>query len=904
MRKIKFLGLIMMMGGMAVAATGAAGATGLNGMIDARAKAGANAKADMRATADDKTAATHLTVSQIFHSPDYKVKTPAGLRYRLQSSGYDVWEDVGLVRVKQGAKGAASGTSAAGQASASGEAAQVRDTLVRWNEVAAKLAAASGSTTGAASTASANANDHAQTCTSKDVFDFVWHPNRKALLLLADRESIYRWSYRCTAYLLTWKTSEDAAKGLTPQVYPIEGQIQEPTFSPQENQLAYIRDNNLYLLDFGGAATSDANAAAGANAANTAAGNATPREKALTTDGAVNRILNGHTDWVYEEEFGFTKAYAFSPDGRYIAYLRSDESEVKEFDFTKWGALYPPSYQYKYPKAGEDNSAVALKVYDLSTQREQTLCKTAPRSEGRVSEAVAYIPRLRWTPKTNTLLFYTLNRHQNLLNIWRWNADKADAWTGSEAAGSHIKSPDLIRAAGTNPLVTSIYTERNDCYIDITDDFYCFSDESRWLISSEKDGYKHLYLYDFNGKLIKQVTQGKYETDQLYGVDEKRGKVYFSAHYAAPYQTEMMVSGLDGRGLRLLAPDLQGGGGVCRALFSDDYTRAILIHSSATSAPRYHEYALEARGEKLIQVIEDNAAMQARLQADGQVQRRFGKMAVGGYRTDFSDTIRKAGDGSAATETLLKRLSSEAAAFDTLYYWVMSPKREEGRRYPVLMFLYGGPGSQQVVNRYGGMDFWWYTHLVQQGYVVVCVDNRGTGGRGEAFKKCTYLQMGRYETQDQMAAVRYMAAQWDFVDPARVAIWGWSYGGFMSSSCLFRGEGLWKAAMAVAPVTSWRYYDNVYTERFMRTPNENPGGYDANSPIYWADKQQGAYFLAHGSGDDNVHFQNSMMLVQALQKHLKLFDFQVYPNRDHSLNGGSSREHLYESMTRFLRDNL
>ena len=789
---------------------------------------------------------TDMTVSAIFHDPAYTVRTPAGLQYRLQGDSYDVWEEVGLVRVRQDGNKQEVG----------------RDTLVRWADVAAALSLPAGN----------------------PVFDFIWNPQRDAVLLLAEREAIYRWSYRCSAYLLTWATAGDAATGAGMRVLPLKGAIQEPAFSPNGQRLSYIRDNNLYVFDF----------------------KEKPVEWALTEDGAFNRIHNGHTDWVYEEEFGFTKAYAWSPDSRYIAYLRSDESRVPEFGFTQWGALYPRPYVYKYPKAGEDNSTVQLIVYDLLLNRTQPLCRTEAHSTGGASDAVAYIPRLCWTPKSNTLLFYTLNRHQNHLRIWRWQAgsDGAQAAFIKTSVAKKVTA-EPVATAWVSPLAKPLYEERNDCYIEITDDIYCFSDESRWLIASERDGYRHLYLYDFDGNLLRQLTQGDYEVNRLYGVDERHGRVYFSANYSAPYNIEVMSAGLDGRGLRRLAYELQAKGGVCRALFSDDYRRVILIHSAAGTAPRYCEYALDGESEQLLSVIEGNEDMQTRLQADFQPQRRFGKMAVGRYRTPFPDTIQPAGDGTPGTQTLLSRLSERAAGFDTLYYWVMQPaKMEVGRRYPVLMFLYGGPGSQQVLNQYGGMDYWWYSYLVSQGYVVLCVDNRGTGGRGEAFKKCTYLQLGRYETQDQMAVVRHIAAEWDFVDPARVAIWGWSYGGFMSSSCLFRGNGLWKAAMAVAPVTSWRYYDNVYTERFMRTPAENPGGYDANSPIYWVDKQQGAYLLAHGTGDDNVHFQNSMMLVDALQAHLKPFSFQAYPNRNHSLTGGSAREHLYETMTRFLKENL
>ena len=789
---------------------------------------------------------TDMTVSAIFHDPAYTVRTPAGLQYRLQGDSYDVWEEVGLVRVRQDGNKQEVG----------------RDTLVRWADVAAALSLPAGN----------------------PVFDFIWNPQRDAVLLLADREAIYRWSYRCSAYLLTWATADDAATGQGMRVLPLKGAVQEPAFSPNGQRLSYIRDNNLYVFDF----------------------KEKPVEWALTEDGAFNRILNGHTDWVYEEEFGFTKAYAWSPDSRYIAYLRSDESRVPEFGFTQWGALYPRPYVYKYPKAGEDNSTVQLIVYDLLLNRTQPLCRTEAHSTGGASDAVAYIPRLCWTPKSNTLLFYTLNRHQNHLRIWRWQAgsDGAQAAFIKTSVAKKVTA-EPVATAWVSPLAKPIYEERNDCYIEITDDIYCFSDESRWLIASERDGYRHLYLYDFDGNLLRQLTQGDYEVNRLYGVDERHGRVYFSANYSAPYNIEVMSAVLDGRGLRRLAYELQAKGGVCRALFSDDYRRVILIHSAAGTAPRYCEYALDGESEQLLSVIEGNEDMQTRLQADFQPQRRFGKMAVGRYRTPFPDTIQPAGDGTVGTQALLSRLSERAAGFDTLYYWVMQPaKMEVGRRYPVLMFLYGGPGSQQVLNQYGGMDYWWYSYLVSQGYIVLCVDNRGTGGRGEAFKKCTYLQLGRYETQDQMAVVRHIAAEWDFVDPARVAIWGWSYGGFMSSSCLFRGNGLWKAAMAVAPVTSWRYYDNVYTERFMRTPAENPGGYDANSPIYWVDKQQGAYLLAHGTGDDNVHFQNSMMLVDALQAHLKPFSFQAYPNRNHSLTGGSAREHLYETMTRFLKENL
>ncbi|MDE6307716.1 MAG: DPP IV N-terminal domain-containing protein, partial [Bacteroidales bacterium] len=450
---------------------------------------------------DGQAQTTDMTVSAIFHDPAYRVHTPAGLQYRLQGDSYDVWEDVGLVRVRQDGNKQEVG----------------RDTLVRWADVASALSLPA----------------------ENPVFDFIWNPQRDAVLLLSEREAIYRWSYRCSAYLLTWPTAGDAASGKGMRVLPLKGAIQEPAFSPDGRRLSYIRDNNLYVFDFKDKST----------------------ELALTEDGAFNRILNGHTDWVYEEEFGFTKAYAWSPDSRYIAYLRSDESRVPEFGFTQWGPLYPRPYVYKYPKAGEDNSTVQLIVYDLLLHRTQPLCRTEAHSTGGASEAVAYIPRLRWTPKSNTLLFYTLNRHQNHLRIWRWQAESDGAQAAFIKTSVAKKvAAEPVTTAWVSPLAKPLYEEHNDCYVEITDDIYCFSDESRWLIASERDGYRHLYLYDFDGKLLRQLTKGNYEVNRLYGVDERHGRVYFSANYSAPYNIEAMWVGLDGRCLRRLAYELQAKG--------------------------------------------------------------------------------------------------------------------------------------------------------------------------------------------------------------------------------------------------------------------------------------------------------------------------------------------------------
>lgn len=677
---------------------------------------------------------------------------------------------------------------------------------------------------------------------------FIFNADKSRLLLLSDRKSIYRRSALCRVVL--W-TADRNGKFQNPVELSQNGPVQEVCFSPDGKKVSYIRENNIYCYDV-----------------------LENEEIALTQDGKENSIRNGHTDWVYEEEFGFTKAYDWNPDSKSIAYLKFNESALKEYDMTIWGSLYPQTYRYKYPKAGEENSKVELWFYDMTTRTDTRVALEA--------DSIEYFPRIFWNPSGSELVLYTLNRHQDHLRIFVLNA-KGDSRV--------------------------LYEERNAAYIEIHDDIYFFKDGRRFLLATEKDGYNHLYLFDMESRHDKGLllTPGMYDVTALYGVDEAHGRVFFQAAYTSPADRDLMCVDLDGKNLRRPAYDMQMKGGGTYAVFNEDFSYMVVEHSSANAPASWYLYHIGEKDEQLVRCLLSNSHIEETAKKHSFVGKEFFRIPVpltGMEGNGFMDS-RFFG-----MHRQMQKGGKQAANKRQIYLdaWMMKPALEPGKKYPVLMFLYGGPGSQQVANElrpYQMTDYVWYQMLVQKGYVVVCVDNRGTGCRGEAFKKCTYLQLGKYETEDQIAAARYLA-DLPYVDSSRIGIWGWSYGGFMSSNCLFQGNGVFKAAMAVAPVTNWKYYDNVYTERFMRTPAENPDGYELNSPIHYAGKLRGNYLLVHGTADDNVHFQNSVDLVSALQKEGKSFQFMMYPNKNHGMAGneGSSRLHLYHVLTDFLLKNL
>lgn len=633
---------------------------------------------------------------------------------------------------------------------------------------------------------------------------YSFSADESKIMLTTAYESIYRRSSKAFFWVF------DRSSGSLEPVFP-EGKHRYASFNPQADKVAFVYGNNLYYKDL-----------------------SSGKIYQLTDDGAVNAIINGATDWVYEEEFGFAVGFAWSPDGKKIAAYRFDERHVKEFTMTNYtGGLYPEYETFKYPKVGEANAYVDVYIYDI----EQGSRVKVDLGE----EKDQYVPRIKWTQSSNELCVYRLNRHQNHLELLLADTQK-----------------------GTTRLLLE---EKESEYVSemLFDNLIFLQDGRHFVWTSERDDWHHIYLFDMEGQLVRPLTSGTWDVSRLYGVDEARGLVYYQAARQSPMQREIYSVQLDGTNTRTIAGDA----GWNNAQFSSTFDYYVLNHATINSPSTYTVYD---RSGKALRVIEDNAALRQKTKDHGFVPAEF-----------FSFT------------------TSEEV---TLNGYMLKPeKMEEGKEYPVFMFLYGGPGSQQVTDNYGGDRFAWFQMLVQQGFIVACVDNRGTGGRGEAFKKVTYLQMGKYETMDQIEAAKYLGSL-PYADAARIGIFGWSYGGYMSSLCLLKGNDVFNSAIAVAPVTSWRWYDSIYTERFMRTEKENPEGYADNSPVNFVDRLKGNYLLVHGSSDDNVHFQNTAEMANALIKANKQYDTYFYPNRNHGIYGDNARLHLYSKMTSFLEQYL
>lgn len=630
--------------------------------------------------------------------------------------------------------------------------------------------------------------------------EFSFNSDETKMLLGTASEAIYRHSYKSAYYVYDFKTKKLIALS-------DNGKQQLADFSPDASKVAFVRDNNLFVKDL----ESD-------------------KEIQITHDGLDRNIINGTTDWVYEEEFSFTKGFEWSPDGQSIAYYRFDESKVKEFWMTTYGALYPDNYKFKYPKAGEDNSLISLHVYKLA--------------DGKVSnldignETDIYIPRIKWTTDPNFLSIQRLNRHQNHLEILL-----ADV----------IKGESKV-----------IYSEKNKYYIEITDDLTFLPDGKHYIHTSQKSGYNHIYLNKVDGSGSIQLTKGSWEVDKILGYDATAKRIYYSAAYSSPLNREICYVDLKGR-MKIVA----GREGTNSASFSSTFKYFINTWSDANTPNVYT--VCDANG-KLLRTIENNSAFIPKMKEYGILKREFFN-----FRTEQNVELNG---------------------------WMIKPANfDPAKKYPVLVYLYGGPGSQTVTNSWGGGQLW-YQMLAQKGILVVSVDNRGTGFRGEEFRKMTYQQLGKYETEDQIELAKYLIAQ-GIADPQKIGIFGWSYGGYMSSLCITKGAEYYSTAIAVAPVTNWRYYDNIYTERYMRTPQENASGYDDNSPINHVEKLKGKYLLVHGTADDNVHFQNSVEMVSALVKANKQFQTMYYPDSNHGIyTGPNTTFHLYTMMTNFLLENL
>ncbi|RYD51514.1 MAG: S9 family peptidase [Sphingobacteriales bacterium] len=629
--------------------------------------------------------------------------------------------------------------------------------------------------------------------------NYALSTDEKRLLLYASGNPIYR---RSTSYQAA---VVDLATGR--ELFVDSGRILHATLSPDGSKVAFVKDNNLYYRDL---------------AAN--------RTVAVTTDGAWNAIINGNCDWVYEEEFEFSQAFQWSPDGRHLAYYRFDELRVPEFAFTTYDtAAYTKEYRYKYPKAGAPNSVVTIHTYDVQDG-----------SRAVIAGAAEYTPRIEWV-SADQLCVLRMNRHQNRL--------------------------DYLLANPETGAIQTLLTETDSAYVEISDNRHFVAVQNLLFYTSEHDGFNGLYRYDWKQKRHTLLSPRGVDVDKVVKVDEKGERIYF---LAAPQTVDRQLYVTSWTGKQLQALTQEAG--------SHDVTPAgddlfLERFSTLTTPPVYRLLSLSG---KTVRTLEDNAGLKKALSSKKLGVIKLMKLPV------------KAASGMASY----------------LNGWMITPPGfNPTQKYPVLMHQYSGPGSQKVLDAFMGSDYYWHQMLAQNGYIIVCVDGTGTGFRGRDFKKATYLELGRYESDDQIAVAKYLAAQ-PYVDSSRIGIWGWSFGGFMSSTCIFKAPDVFKAAIAVAPVTNWRFYDNIYTERYMRTPAENAKGYDDNAPVSMAKNLKGKFLLIHGTADDNVHFQNAVVLTDELIRRNKDFDSEYYPNRNHGIYGGLTRLQLYRRMTQFILQNL
>jgi dipeptidyl-peptidase 4 len=628
---------------------------------------------------------------------------------------------------------------------------------------------------------------------------YAFSKNEEKILLATEVDPIYRRSEEAIYWVF------DRTTGKATQLF--DQKIQEPLLSPDATQVAFVYRRNLFLKDLN-----------------------TGNLSQLTEDGDF-QTLNGITDWVYEEEFGFVRAFDWSPDSKQIVYMRFDESEVPIFSMDIFGKeLYPYPYMFRYPKAGEPNSKVELWLYDLPSKGKKRLDFGA--------ETPYYIPRIKFAGGAHSLIIQTLNRHQNNLKVWRWN-------TASNA-------------------LNVMFEENDAAYVSIHDDMN-FLDDGTFLWTSERDGYNHIYHYDGQGKLLSQVTQGPWEVTALHTYNPKTKEIFYQSVEGSSTDRGLYAIQLNGKGKRTLHPTRGFNG----ATFSKGGMYYIHSYSDETTPPKYSLYL--SKNNKRVRALLNNDALIEKTDSFGFSNKEFSTLEVNG---------------------------------EQLNMWMIKPTDfDPAKKYPLLMFQYSGPGSQQVANRWGSGQDWWHKSIADRGYIIACVDGRGTGLKGAAFKKVTYLNLVKYEAQDQIEAAKKLGAL-SYVDESRIGIWGWSFGGHMASHCLLTGNDFFSMAIAVAPVTNWRFYDTIYTERFMRTPQENPDGYDLNSPINYADQLKGKFLIIHGSGDDNVHVQNTLRMVEALIQADKQFEWMIYPDKNHGIYGGNTRNHLYSKMTNFIFENL
>jgi dipeptidyl-peptidase-4 len=637
--------------------------------------------------------------------------------------------------------------------------------------------------------------------------DYFFNADETKVLLATNVVSIYRRSFTANYFIVDLETKKIIQLS-------DKGPQQLADFSPDGTKVGYVLQNNIYYLDLISGETI-----------------------ALTNDGKRNEIINGATDWVYEEEFSITKGFYWSPDSKNIAFYQFIEKDVPEFtlDFYN-GKTYPTPYTFKYPKAGEDNSKIAIWTYDVATTKKSPLIKTGTEYE--------YFPRIKWT-RNNKLCVLGMNRHQNKLDYIL--VEKFETTIAQEKKSNQ----------------TIIYTDQSKTYVEVDDNLIFLNDGKSFLRTSEKDGYNHIYKIRFDGKET-QLTKGNWDVVELKGINEETGKVYYvSAEEGAIYKS-LYVTDLNGEKPNKLS-ELKGDND---ASFSTGMKYYINYY---TNANRPYLITLHNAKGKQLKVLKDNKDLKSTLGKYELAKKEFIK--IKGHEGDLNAWIIKPND------------------FD------------EAKKYPVYFTIYNGPGHNTVSDSWDGSNMLYHQLLVQNGYIVISVDTRGTMYRGAEFKKSTYLQLGKLETEDMIACAKTVG-DWDFVNKDRIGVQGWSYGGYMTSLCMTKGADVFKMGIAVAPVTNWRWYDNIYTERFMRTPQENPDGYDDNSPINHVKKMKGKFLIVHGTGDDNVHVQNTFEMTEALVANNVDFDMAIYTNKNHGIYGGYTRLHLFNKLLKFTLENL
>jgi dipeptidyl-peptidase 4 len=630
--------------------------------------------------------------------------------------------------------------------------------------------------------------------------DYEFNSDESKMLIATEISSIYRYSFSAFYYILDLKTMtfESLDDKRTAQTLA--------EFSPNGRYVSYISGNNIFVKNL-----------------------ANGKIQQLTKDGKVNHIINGTTDWVYEEEFAYIKAYEWSPDSKHIAFLKFDESEVKEFTMTFYGSLYPELFTWKYPKAGEDNSKVTLHVQAIGKKRAR------PIGVG----SYEYIPRIKFSPVNSTLLIQTLNRHQSKLQFFKFDPN------------------------GKSNQAQLFATITDDAYVEIDDNLAFLPDGTSFITTSEKDGFKHIYRIHFDGKM-EQITTGLWDVIEVKGFDPVSKNIYYTSAEFGATQKDLFCIHLESKTKNRLSSK----SGHTDANFSNGMKYFIQTWSNANTPPIT---TLHRQDGEQLQVLEDNQTLRERLASYKLRSKEF--FTVKGVEGDLNA-------------------------------WMIRPYNfDEKQKHPVYIFIYCGPGSNTVNDRWEGATFMYHQLLAQRGYIVVSVDPRGTQFRGSKFLKSTYLQLGKLELEDILAVAENLKKN-DYVDGERMGIQGWSYGGYMSSLAMTKGAGTFKMGIAVAPVTNWRYYDNIYTERFMQTPQENAAGYDQNSPINFCENLEGKYLIIHGSADDNVHYQNAMEMVNALIKANKQFDMFIYPNRNHGIYGGNTRVHIFDQMLEYTLKHL